>query len=90
MNFDAVLDELIGLLEAGDVQVRREPLVESRGGLCRIGGRQVLFIDTNADALQSAALCAQTLCRVMDISGIYLRPNLRQFIESAVCSDARD
>ena len=90
MNFDAILDELIGLLEAGGIKIRREPLEESRGGLCRIGDRQVLFIDTNADPLQSAALCAQTLCRIMDINTIYLRPNLREFIESSQHIDIQE
>lgn len=83
MNFDAIIEELISLLEAGGVTVRREQLEDSRPGLCRLGGSLVLFLDTDADPLQSATLCAQMLERVVDIHAIYLRPNLREFIESA-------
>jgi hypothetical protein len=83
MNFDALLEELIGLLDAAGVRVRWEPLEDSRGGLCRIGGMPTLFLDEHADPLQSAILCAQTLCRSLDISEIYLRPGVREFIESA-------
>ena len=90
MNFDTILEELISLLAAGGVKVRWEPLEESRGGLCRIGGASSLFLDTHADPLQSAALCAQTLRRVVDISAIYLRPNVREFIEAAGCTDAEE
>lgn len=90
MNFDAVLEELIGLLDAAGVKVRREALEESRGGLCRLGGRRVLFLDTGADPLLSATLCARALQRVVDIQEIYLRPNLREFIESAQAFDGQE
>ena len=90
MNFDAILEELMSLLEAAGVKVRREALEESRGGLCRIGGRHVLFLDAGADPLQSAALCARALSRVVDVHAIYLRPNLREFVESAQNSEAQE
>lgn len=88
MNFDALLEELIGLLEASGIKVRRESLEESRGGLCRLGGTLMLFLDEHADSLQSAAVCARALCKTVDITTIYLRPNVREFIEAAVCDQA--
>jgi hypothetical protein len=90
MNFDTILEELTGLLQAAGVKVRREPLEESSGGLCRLGGAAILFLDTQADQLQSATLCAQTLRRVVDIHTIYLRPNVREFIEAAGSGDAEE
>ena len=90
MNFDAILEELIGLLEAGGVKIRWEPLEDSRAGLCRIGAAMVLFLDKHADPLQSAALCAQTLRRTLDINTIYLRPNVREFIESVAGDYAQE
>ena len=89
MNFDAILEELISLLDAAGVEVRREALEGSRSGLCRLGGSRVLFLDSGADPLQSAALCARTLQRVVDIQEIYLRPDLREFIEAAVSGEVR-
>lgn len=90
MNLEPLIVELVGLLENNGVKIRREPIEESRGGLCRWGGSAVLFIDANADPLQSAILCAQTLCRMTDINTIYLRPNVREFIESALDADAQE
>jgi hypothetical protein len=87
MNLYPVLEELIGLLERHGVKVRQEPIEESRGGLCRLRGRQVLFIDANADLLQSVTLCAKTLNKVTNLHLTYLRPNTREFIEAALLGD---
>ncbi len=87
MNSDGILEELISLLDGAGVKVRREALEDSLSGLCRLGGSQVLFLDSGADPLQSATLCAQTLQRVVDIQEMYLRPSLREFIESAGAGD---
>ena len=87
MNLEPLIEELTGLLRQCGVTVRREPIEESLGGLCRIGGAQVLFINSNADPLQAARLCARALCRVTDINTLYLRPNVRDFIEASICGD---
>ncbi len=87
MNLYPVLEELIQLLERQGIKVRREPIQESRGGLCRLRGRPVLFIDSNADPLESARLCAKTLYRVANFSSAYLGPHTREFIEEAVYGD---
>jgi hypothetical protein len=87
MNLYPVLEELIGLLERHGVKVRREPIEESRGGLCRLRGRTILFIDENADPLQSVKLCAKTLNKVANLHLTYLRPNTRELIEAALHAD---
>ncbi len=90
MNLEPLIEELVGLLKGHGVKVRREPIEESRGGLCTVAGSPVLFIDSKADPLQTAEICAQALCRVVDVTKMYLRPNIREFIESAVgCGDGR-
>jgi hypothetical protein len=88
MNLEPLIEELISLLKQSGVRVRREPIEESRGGLCTVAGEQVLFIDANADPLQAARLCARTLCRVVDIQALYVRPSVRDFIEASTCGDA--
>ena len=82
MSDAALLEELVGILENHGVIVRRELIDESTGGLCRIGDRHVMFVNTSADPKTSAIACAKALWAVADIDGIYLRPDIRQVIES--------
>ena len=82
MNEQRILDELLGLLEANHVKVRREPLGGQGGGLAVMKGQNVFFVDTEAPSAEVGALCAQAVARLLDIETIYLRPEVRQFIES--------
>lgn len=81
MNEQRILEELLALLEGSGVAIRSEPLGGAGGGLCAVRGRQVFFLDTQAASGESAALCAEALRRVLDIEDIYIRPEVRQFIE---------
>ncbi len=81
MNEQGILEELLSLLETNDVTIRNEPLGGSGGGLCTIKGRRILFVDTEAPSIVSAATCAQSLPKVADIEQIYIKPQVRQFIE---------
>jgi hypothetical protein len=82
MNEQRILDELLGLLEANHVKVRREPLGGQGGGLAMMKGQNVFFVDTDASSAEVGVLCAQAVARLLDIETIYLRPEVRQFIES--------
>ncbi len=82
MNEQRILDELLTLLDAGGAAIRNEPLGGSGGGLCTVKGRQIFFLDTEAAVSDVATLCAQALPKVTDIEAIYIRPEVRQFIES--------
>jgi hypothetical protein len=82
MNEQRILEELLELLEANNVTIRREPLGGSGGGLCTIKGEQIFFVDTQAPSAESAALCAEAAIRVVDIEKIYIRPEVRQFVEN--------
>jgi hypothetical protein len=82
MNEQRILEELLALLEANNVTIRREPLGGTGGGLCTIKGEQIFFVDTQAPSAESAALCAHAAARVVDIEKIYIRPEIRQFVEN--------
>lgn len=69
-------------MDANDVAIRNEPLGGSGGGLCKIKGRPTFFVDTQAPFSDVATLCAQALPEVTDIEAIYIRPEVRQFIEN--------
>ena len=82
MNEQAILEELIALLETNNVKIRNEPLGGSGGGLCSIKGEQIFFIDTQAPTADVAALCAEAVKRVVDIEKVFIKPQVRQFIEN--------
>ncbi len=82
MNEQRILEELIALLEANSVTIRNEPLGGSGGGLCTIKGEEIFFVDTQAPSAEVAALCAEAVLKLMDIEKLYIRPEVRQFIEN--------
>jgi hypothetical protein len=82
MNDQNILDELLALLEANGVTVRNEPLGGSGGGLCTIKGQRIFFVDTQAASAVSAAICAEAVSKVVDVEQIYIKPQIRQFIEN--------
>ncbi|MHC4122844.1 MAG: hypothetical protein ACYSSI_04660 [Planctomycetota bacterium] len=82
MNTQQILEELLGLLEVEGIKVRREPLGGGGGGFCAIKGERTFFVDTQSTATETAVLCAKAITKVADVENIYLRPEIRQFIEN--------
>jgi hypothetical protein len=75
MNDQRILEELLALLEAKNVKIRREPLGGRGGGLAAMKGATLFFVDV-------ATLCADAVLKLVDIETIYLRPEVRLFLES--------
>ena len=82
MNEQRILEELLALLEANGIAIRDEPLGGNGGWLCAMKGRQIFFVDTQAPSAVVAAMCAQAVPKVVDIEQVYIKPEVRQFIES--------
>ncbi|MFC1635211.1 hypothetical protein ACFL5Z_10235 [Planctomycetota bacterium] len=82
MNEQMILQELLALLEASGITIRNEPLGGSGGGLCTIKGERIFFMDSQASSITVASLCAEALSKVVDIEQIYIKPQIRQFIET--------
>lgn len=82
MNEQRILEELLVLLEAHSVTIRTESLGGSGGGLCRIKGEPIFFVDSQAPSVEVAALCAKAVPQLVDIEKLYIRPEVRQFIEN--------
>lgn len=82
MNEQRIVEELLALLEAKGVTIRHEPLGGGAGGLCTIKGQHILFVDTQSPSADTAAFAAEAVAKLVDIENIYLRPEIRQFIES--------
>jgi len=81
MDKQRILEGLIGLLEGGGVEIRYEPLGGGGGGLCKLRGENIFFVDTQAASSETAELCARAVCELIDIEKVYVRPEIRQFIE---------
>ena len=82
MNEQRILEELLALLESNSVAIRDEPLGGSGGGLCSIKGEKIFFVDTQAPSEVVAAICAEAIPKVIDIEQVYIKPEVRQFIEN--------
>ncbi|MBN1506777.1 MAG: hypothetical protein JW955_08020 [Sedimentisphaerales bacterium] len=81
MNDQRILEELLALLEANRVKIRSEPLGGQGGGLATMRGENVFFVDTDSPSAEVATLCAEAVAKLVDIETIYLRPEVRRFIE---------
>ncbi len=76
-----ILEELLLVLEQNNVHIRREPLGGGGGGLCKIKDKHILFVDTQANTADMAAICAQAVHQTLDIENIYIKPQVRRFLE---------
>jgi hypothetical protein len=81
MDEQTILGELLTLLKESGVKVRSEPMGGSGGGMCTIKGQSVLFVDTESSTAETAGICAEAVAKLVNIETIYLRPEVRQYIE---------
>ena len=89
MNEQRILEELLSLLEQNSITIRPEPLGGSGGGLCTIKGQSIFFVDTQAQSADTAVFAAEAVSKVLDIDQVYIRPEVRQFIENH-CGNTKD
>ena len=81
MDALAQIDMVVELLERMGVEVRRERMGGSGGGLCRMRGRQVMFIDEDADAATRLERCVEGLAALPESESVFLPPELRERVE---------
>ena len=86
MDEAAILGHLEALAHTLDVQIRYEQLESDtafpRGGFCRIRERHVIIVDKRATTREKVRTLAVALRR-FDLSQVYLRPAVRDFLEGA-------
>jgi hypothetical protein len=70
------------LLAGAAAKIRSEPLGGRGGGLAMMKGENIFFVDTEAPSAEVATLCAEAVTKLINVETIYLRPEVRQFIES--------
>jgi uncharacterized 2Fe-2S/4Fe-4S cluster protein (DUF4445 family) len=75
-----VAHKLTALIEAAEklgIVVRHASLGGEGGGLCRVKGAQVLFVDAMADTHTQYARSLADLAQLPDFDEIYLPPEVR-------------
>ncbi len=81
MDEKAVVEYLLSLLEKNNVAVRTEPLGGRGGGLCKLKDRAVFFVDSEAPAAETAAMCAHAVNDLVETEKMYIVPQVRDFLE---------
>jgi len=83
MNEADILEEILQILEDNDIEIRRESLGGNGGGLCRIKGKPVFFVDQQAGSADMAIIAAEAVKECVDLEKTYIKPEVREFIENA-------
>lgn len=81
MEEQDILEQLLAILEQNHIAVRTEPIGPLPAGLCQIKGKRVFFVDKNAETADVTAICARAVLETIDIQNIYLKPQIREFLE---------
>jgi hypothetical protein len=84
MEERAIIEELLAMLEHNDIAVRTEPMGGRGGGLCKLKDKTLFFVDSEASAADTAAICARTVGQLLEIEKMYIKPQVRDFIEEHV------
>jgi hypothetical protein len=75
---DEELEMLLALLDRLGVEVRIEPC-QSDGGLVRLAGRPILFLNAGAEHGRWKKICMEALGR-FDLSGVHVPPRIRELL----------
>ncbi len=81
MDNKAVLDEMLELLEKNNVKIRKDSLGGGGSGLCKIKDEYLFFLDMDSSSYEVAISCAKAVNEIIDIETIYLKPEVREFLE---------
>jgi hypothetical protein len=81
MDNKAILDDLVELLEKNSVKIRKDSMGGGGAGLCKLKEGYLFFMDTDSNAYENALNCAKAVKEIVDIETIYLRPEIREFID---------
>ena len=81
MDSEEQLQELLDLAERLGVEVRQVGMGGEGGGICRLRGKQVLFVDTGASPAEQVGKTAAALAQVEGLEECYVRPEVRELLD---------
>jgi len=83
MDLEAQLAELLRLADQLAIEVRFVPLEGAGGGLCRVKGRQILFVDADADVENRFETVLTALADQDGLDSMFILPQLREQLDRA-------
>jgi len=86
MTDQQILQELESILEALGIHVRHETLEGFPGGMCMVNGRCCMFLDASTQPADLARLCAGAVMGKTDLDTMYLKPEVRRYLEQTAAS----
>jgi len=81
MDNKAILDEMVEVLEKNCVKIRKDSMGGGGAGLCKLKEGYLFFLDADSNDYENALNCAKAVKEVIDIETIYLKPEIREFVE---------
>ncbi len=81
LELSARLEALLNVAEQLDIEVRPEALGGEGGGMCRIKGKRVLFVDTSADLATRYERTLAAMADLPDLEGWFLPPQVRDDLD---------
>lgn len=81
MDPQTQLESLLNLLTQLGVEVRRERLGGSGGGLCRLRDQRVFFLDLDLDRAGQLEAGVAAVAAFPEVDRLYLTPALREQID---------
>jgi DNA helicase-2/ATP-dependent DNA helicase PcrA len=81
LDFDDLLMKAVELLESNGVKIRKDSMGGGAAGLCKLKEGYYFFVDTDCGNYENALNCAKAVKEIIDIETIYLKPEIREFID---------
>ena len=82
MNVSGRLEKLLSLAEQLGIEIRAESMGGEGGGLCKLKGRRVLFVDIAADLATRYDRVLAGLAPLSDWENCFVVPEVRQDLEN--------
>jgi len=79
MTHEAIIGELEAIADKLQIEIRHEPL-ECIGGLCKIKGKTLIFINEFLTVEDKVKIIASELSK-FDTNGMFVLPKVREVIE---------
>ena len=76
-----ILQDLESLASELGIEIFYDDLQESRGGLCRVGGKSRLYINRSLSVAERIRLLVAALSD-LPLEGVFLRPRVRELLEA--------
>ena len=81
MDSQDLLEHLAELASRLGISIRKADLGGSGGSLVNLKGRQILFIDTLAEATDQLERIIPDFARLPDLDQLYIIPELRELLD---------